>query len=89
MLECLNGNNSVEVMSATAGRISSCPKTRKRAIGSGRSLSFYKSSTHVIEDTGTKTLRYFYDFGDGWEHSIIVERHIDHRPAALTSSIRD
>ena len=24
----------------------------------------------VLEDVGTKTLRYLYDFGDGWEHTI-------------------
>lgn len=24
----------------------------------------------VVEDTGAKTLRYLYDFGDGWEHLI-------------------
>ena len=24
----------------------------------------------VIEDTGAKTLHYFYDFGDGWEHTV-------------------
>jgi hypothetical protein len=28
----------------------------------------------VLEDAGTKTLRYLYDFGDGWEHTIKVER---------------
>lgn len=28
----------------------------------------------VIEDIGTKTLRYLYDFGDSWEHTIKIER---------------
>ena len=28
----------------------------------------------VLEDVGTKTIRYLYDFGDGWEHTIKVER---------------
>ena len=28
----------------------------------------------VLEDVGTKTIKYLYNFGDGWEHTIKVER---------------
>jgi len=37
----------------------------------------------VLEDVGTKTLRYLYDFGDGWEHTIKVERLTDPEPGVL------
>ncbi len=35
----------------------------------------------VLEDTGTKTLRYLYDFGDGWEHTIKIERLLNPMPS--------
>jgi hypothetical protein len=36
----------------------------------------------VIEDVGVKTLRYLYDFGDGWDHTIKIERVTDAVPGA-------
>jgi hypothetical protein len=37
----------------------------------------------VLEDIGAKKLVYLYDFGDGWEHTIKVERLTDPEPAVL------
>jgi hypothetical protein len=37
----------------------------------------------VSEDVGTKTLRYIYDFGDGWEHTIKVGQLTHPEPGAL------
>jgi len=34
----------------------------------------------VLEDVGVKSLRYLYDFGDGWEHTIRIERVTDPVP---------
>jgi len=37
----------------------------------------------ILEDIGTKTLKYLYDFGDGWEHTIKIERLVDPEPGML------
>jgi hypothetical protein len=34
----------------------------------------------VLEDVGARSLKYLYDFGDGWEHSIRIERITDAVP---------
>lgn len=34
----------------------------------------------VLEDMGVKTLKYLYDFGDGWEHTVTIERIADALP---------
>jgi hypothetical protein len=45
--------------------------------GDGRLDARKARLDEVAEDVGTKTLRYLYDFGDGWEHTIRIERLID------------
>ena len=40
----------------------------------------------VLEDAGTKTLRYLYDYGDGWEHTINVERMTPPEPGRRLSA---
>jgi Plasmid pRiA4b ORF-3-like protein len=37
----------------------------------------------VLEDVRTRTLKYLYDFGDGWEHTIKIERLIDPLPGII------
>jgi len=34
----------------------------------------------VLEDAGVRSLKYLYDFGDGWEHSVRIERITDAVP---------
>jgi hypothetical protein len=41
----------------------------------------------ALEDA--KTLRYIYDFGDGWEHTIKVERLIDAEPGLIYPRLID
>jgi hypothetical protein len=43
----------------------------------------------VIEDIGTKKLRYVYDFGDGWDHTIRIERLVDPEPGQLYPRLID
>ena len=43
----------------------------------------------VIEDTGVKTLTYLYDYGDGWEHSIRLERIGEAMPGELYPRLID
>jgi hypothetical protein len=44
---------------------------------------------NVLEDIGTKTLRYLYDFGDGWEHTIKIERLLEPEPGVLYPRLID
>lgn len=37
----------------------------------------------LLEGAGVETLHYLYDFGDGWEHTIKIERRVDSEPGAL------
>jgi hypothetical protein len=34
----------------------------------------------IVEDTGLRSLKYLYDFGDGWEHTVRIERIADAEP---------
>ena len=37
----------------------------------------------VLEDAGVKTLKYLYDFGNGWEHTVRVRRIADAVPGTV------
>jgi hypothetical protein len=39
----------------------------------------------ALEDVGVKTLKYLYDFDDGWEHTIKIQRLIDRLKRASPS----
>jgi Plasmid pRiA4b ORF-3-like protein len=55
-----------------------CRKARTRAATPGDFLDARKARLgDVLEDIGTKKLVYLYDFGDGWEHTIKIERLVD------------
>ncbi len=43
----------------------------------------------VIEDLGTKTLKYLYDFGDGWTHTIKIERLAEAIPGLIYPHLTD
>ena len=51
------------------------PERRRRWSSKDRALDARKISLlAAIEDIGAKSFKYFYDFGDGWAHSIKIER---------------
>ncbi len=43
----------------------------------------------LIEDTGTRTIRYIYDFGDSWEHKLEIGNIIDPVPGDLYPRLTD
>ena len=43
----------------------------------------------VLEDLGTRTLHYLYDFGDGWEHTIKIEHLEEAVPGVLYPRLLD
>ena len=43
----------------------------------------------VLEDTGARTIRYLYDFGDGWEHTIKIGRFTAAMPGLLYPHLVD
>ena len=43
----------------------------------------------VIEDTGARRLTYLYDYGDGWEHTIRIERIGEALPGELYPRLID
>ena len=50
----------------------------------GDDLPANKSSLwDVMEDTGTKIIRYTYDFGDGWEHTLKIGKISEPVPGDL------
>ena len=68
----------------TATFTKSAPKTCVSAfpipIGPTDRSTPVRRTHRVLEAAGTKTLRYLYDFGDGWEHTIKIERVADPEP---------
>jgi hypothetical protein len=46
-------------------------------------LSRSQFARRLLEEVGTKTLRYIYDFGDGWKHTIKIEQLTDPELAVL------
>ena len=43
----------------------------------------------VLKDAGTKTIKYLYNFGDGWEHMIEVERITEMVPGLVYPALVD
>jgi hypothetical protein len=50
--------------------------------GAVASLDARKARLVDVQDVGVKTLKYLYDFGDGWQHTIKIEDIADATPGA-------
>src|SRR3546814_3109877 len=46
-------------------------------------ISDWSSDVCSSDLVGAKTLKYLYDFGDGWEHTIKIERLVDAVPGVI------
>ena len=56
------------------------PKDDHDKLGDGPLDATKATLLAVLDDTSVKTFKYLYDFGDGWEHTIKVERIFDGVP---------
>ena len=60
------------------------PRIPDDAFGDGPLDATKATLLDVLEDAGTRTLTYLYDFGDGWRHKIKLERIFDGVPGLET-----
>jgi hypothetical protein len=50
--------------------------------GDGPLKASKASLLDLVDDTGAKTFKYLYDFGNGWEHTVKIERVSDPAPGS-------
>jgi hypothetical protein len=54
-----------------------------RIFGDGPLDARNASLGDVLEEVGLRSIKYLYDFGDGWEHSVRIERVTEAKPGAV------
>lgn len=65
------------------------PAQEDWGMGDGPLKAAKASLLDLLEDTGAKTFKYLYDFGDGWEHTVKVERVGDPAPGVAYPRLLD
>ena len=60
-----------------------------RDFGDGPRDASKTTLSGVLEDTGTRSVTYLYDLGDGWEHTVRVERAVAAVPGTLYPRLVD
>jgi hypothetical protein len=65
------------------------PPQENWGFGDGPLKASKASLLDLLEDTGAKTFKYLYDFGDGWEHTVKVERIGDPAPGLAYPRLLD